>query len=587
VRFRGSVVALEREVGHGWGFLGPPFQPAMASYKFHRWDNALKQCMDAKKKGGADVKNNRWKGDPLLLNQEAHELPPDKQREALDMVDEAPTDLKAKLSPMWKYCFVQWHVWDSCTEAIEKGQPAKDGLQDELFLKDIVSLKALLESGDLEKAKTAEKWTWRLLDPFPAAGSIDPWNDSTATPLLKAGRQERREGVTAYGEEQHEKAFFHFWQGLKELARAPPTVVGPHAKLRCDLYKNKAAAALKLKMPRVALRSANFAVAIDSTDPKAWYRQSCALEMLGRTDAARAALVKAGMAKPLPESERFHPQIPLAVEDSLGTGGDFGSSGLGELPIKYHVRFEEIVFVEVGVDSLAALDMIRHIQSELQDVPVPMTLVFDFPTVEEVATAILQKLNTGDDPYMRARVNSTIWRAMCRALGADPVQGLVEGRSGHVNWPSYTEEEARAALEELRQAYEEEGFTKKIRDLAKRVGFDQRAFLVNLKSIALQVQKPILEARGFDPDADGLRRLECAITWAAAKSPELQALMMTTRIALQGGPNGIWAVNMEPAEVEMWADCHSFTALSKYIKADPINPERKNTNSVQAQAPLY
>jgi len=280
-------------------------------------------------------------------------------------VEEAPVELKAKLAPMWKYCFVQWHVWDACTEALEKGRPSKEGLQDELLMMDVVSLKNLFESGDLEKAKTAEKWTWRLLDPFPAAGSIEPWNDSSAAPLLKAGRHERREGVRAYGEEQYEKAFFHFWQGLKELARAPLSVVGSHAKLRCDLYKNKSAAALKLKLPRVALRAASFAVAIDSTDPKAWYRQSCALDLLGRPDAARAALAKAGLAKPAQDAEsRFQPPPrPLNDDDGPQMIGDITGNEPAELPLRHHVRLETIVFVEVGVDSLTALDMIRHIRS--------------------------------------------------------------------------------------------------------------------------------------------------------------------------------------------------------------------------------
>jgi len=557
----------------------------MASHKFHRWNNALKQCMDAKKKGGREAVSNRWRGDPLMLNQEAHEMPAEKQRQALDMAEEAPAELREQLAPMWKYCFVQWHIYDAGLEAIEKGKPLRDGFGDELLLKDVESLRALFESGDLEKAKPAEKWTWKLLEPFPAAGSAEPWNDDTSAPMLQAGRQERKEGVAAFAEEQFERAFFHFWQGLKLLARAPPSLTGPHAKLRCDLYKNKAAAALKLKLGRVALRSATFAVAIDRKDPKAWYRKSCALELLGEHAEAKAAMAKAGLEKP--EAAKEHSAATAAVlSPALNLSRRDAWDEDGDLPPRHHARLESIVFIEVGIDSIAALDMIRHLQSELPDLPIPLTLVFDYPTVDEATSALLGRLNAAseDDPYMRARMNNTMWRAMCRALGTDPVKGVLEGRLGHVTWPEISEQEAREALSELKRAYEEEAFAQSVRQLAKRVAFEQRAFLVNLRALALEVQRPILEARGFDGDVEGLRRLEAAVLGAVARAEApavLRELLLACRVAQQGGPNGVmWTMNMEANEGELWADCHSLQSWSSYVKADPFGPGRKNTNSV-------
>lgn len=555
----------------------------MGSYKFLRWDNALKQCMDAKKKGAADAKANRWKGDPLLLNQEAHELPPEKQREALDMAEEASPELRTKLAPMWKYCFVQWHVYDAGLEAIEKNQPLRDGLNDPLLLKDVDALKAFSESGELQKAKTAEKWTWELLEPHAPAGTIQPWNEATAAPLLKVGRAERREGVAAFAQGHYARALEHFCRGLRLVARAPAVTEGPQAKLRGDLYKNKAAAALKLQMKRTALRAADCALAIDGQDPKAWYRKSCALQALGRTEESRSALSLAGVGE-APQEVQGGPVLTLR-DNGPGLGFDYDTTEVEELYPRYHPTLEQIVFAEVGIDSVVAVDMVMHIQAELRDVPIPLTLVFDCPTVVQAVAVLLERLQAGDDPRVRAKLNVTVWRAMCRALGSDPVQGIVEGRLGHVKWPEYSEEEATAVLQELKRAYEEPAFVQQVRAVAKRAAFEQRAFLVRLRPLALEVQRPVLKARGFSPDAQGLQWLECAVISAALKSTAVSDLLRSVRIAQQGGPNGMWAVHMEPdEEAAAFADSSSMQCKSTYLKADPFGPGRKNTNSVMGRA---
>merc|ERR1719195_1026981 len=101
-------------------------------------------------------------------------------------------------------------------------------------------MKVVFESNGLGQAKTAEEWTWDVLLPHPPAGTIEPWNDATAAPVLRVGRSARRNGVRAFAAEQYAEAFRQCCEGLRLVARAPPMIAGPHAKLRCDLYKNKA-----------------------------------------------------------------------------------------------------------------------------------------------------------------------------------------------------------------------------------------------------------------------------------------------------------------------------------------------------------
>mmetsp|Transcript_5990 Transcript_5990/g.14263 ORF Transcript_5990/g.14263 Transcript_5990/m.14263 type:complete len:556 (-) Transcript_5990:130-1797(-) len=547
----------------------------MSAVKFNRWDKALKQCMAAKK-GDAKAKQNRWNSDPMALNTEAHELPVDKQHLALDFMEEATPEMRNKLAQIWKFCFVQWHIYDAGLEALSEEKPLQQAFDEEMLQADIDSLQSLFESGDLEKATTAEKWTWKLLDPFPPAGSVEPWTEEVAAPMLKVGREERREGVLSFEQERYEKAYWHFWQGLKLIARAPGSTSGPHAKLRCDLYKNRSAAALKLNMLRTALSAANEALAIDMRDEKAWYRKSSALEALGRMAEAKVALSKAGLADDVKETGATEnaakraattgqPQEPLVLfEDE-------------ELEPLLHKRLESSLFVEMGVDSIAAVDMIMHIQAELCTAPISPTLVFDCPKVHDAVTVLLSHINAADEYYYRRKMNCTVWRALCRSLGRDPMKDALRGRQVALDQRDCTEEEAIALLREFCDAYEDEIWAKKTRELAKKAAFEQRSFLVSLRPRALEIQRVILEKHGLDGDEDGMRSLECGLVRAALKSREVKELLQKTRIALQGGPNGMWAVNMDQ-EAGFWDDSLSMQSRSQYTKTDPF-PRRINTNS--------
>merc|ERR1719352_1847460 len=113
----------------------------MTSVKFNRWEEALKVCMAPKKPNDKSSKPNRWNSDPMALNTEAHELPVEKQRLALDFAEEAPAGLREILAPMWKYCFVQWHVFDAGMEATTENKSLLSIFKEETFNADIESLK--------------------------------------------------------------------------------------------------------------------------------------------------------------------------------------------------------------------------------------------------------------------------------------------------------------------------------------------------------------------------------------------------------------------------------------------------------------
>jgi len=218
-----------------------------------------------------------------------------------------------------------------------------------------------------------------------------------------------------------------------------------------------------------------------------------------------------------------------------------------------------------------------HIQAELTT-PIPRTLVFDCPKVKEAVTLLLSHINAADELFYRRRMNSTVWRALCQALGRDPVKDALRGRCVPVERCEYNEERALALLGELKAAYEDDAWVQQVRTLAKKAAFEQRSFLLSLRPRALEVQRPILERHGLDPDADGLRSLECGLVHAALCSPRVDELLQGVRIAVQGGSNGMWAVNMD-AEAGFWDDSCSMQSRTQYTKSDPFGPRRVNTNS--------
>mmetsp|Transcript_30803 Transcript_30803/g.65206 ORF Transcript_30803/g.65206 Transcript_30803/m.65206 type:complete len:569 (+) Transcript_30803:22-1728(+) len=560
----------------------------MPEHKFCRWENALKKCMDAKRKGPSEASKDRWNGDPLLLNQEAHELAAEKQLEALDMVAEAPASLRELLAPVWKYCFAQWHIYDAGLEALESGTPLREAFSDDVLVKDITLLRSLFDKGELVQAKAAEQWQWGLLDSFGAAGSIEPWDGQTSAPLLDEARRCRRQGIMDFQKGLFSSSFAAFHKGLRSISRAPPTLTGPHAKLRCDLYKNKSFAASKLKLGRTALQAANFALAIDAMDPKGWYRRATALELLGKVPEAQQARVKAGL--PGQESDvlgtsKADKVAPGVLKRADPAVEETRETAEPELALRHHALLESMVFVEVGFDSISSLDMINHLRTELE-VPVSATLVFDHTIVAGVVASLLRQLNTGaeEDLFMRSKMNNTVWRAMCHALGMDPVQGVLDGRLGHATSVDLSDEDASDILQKLTAVYEEPSFAAQVRELARSAHFDQRSFLLRLRPLSLPLQAPILEEHSFTPDAEGLRNLEAALLETVERSAAPEALrrkLTQCRIAQQGGPDGLmWTVNMEANEVQCWADSQGLESWSRYVQADPFGPNRKNTNAV-------
>jgi len=510
---------------------------------------------------------NRWDSDPMILNQEAHELPVEKQRQALDYVEDASDDMRTKLAPMWKYCFVQWHIYDAGTEATEKGVPVAVMLRDPDLRADVETLRVLCDSGDLDSASTSEEWMWKLLDPLPEQGTLP---SDEVTKLIQDGKEERHLGVVAFNEERFDKALWHFWQGQKLLATAPGG--GPVAKLRSELLKNRSAAALKLGLPRGALSTANAALGINQGDEKAWYRKYCALQALQRHGEANQALARAGLTPPPAKTavKKTTTRTPALPDKKTLKPKELDPSLLS--------LFEDLVFIEIGVDSVLAVDLVRHLQAELPDTQLSLSLIYERPTVRETINELMGKINAKKGDYLRRRMASTVWRALCDALGKDPLKQQRLARSR----PLYTEIQAMDILSDLQKAYESPSFVKAAAEIARQSAFEQRSFLMSLRPKALEVQKPILRRLGLPVDSQGLRDLEAALVNTARQAPAVKEKLRMVRMAQQGGDNGMWTINVE--QNPWWSDSNSMQLRAVFTKSDPFGAAHINTNAVPVPA---
>jgi acyl carrier protein len=454
-------------------------------------------------------KRGRWKGDPIALSDEAFSMSIENQHAALDYMEEAPQHLRDALFPLWKFCFAQWIIFDAGKEAEAGKVPVAELLSSQEMIDDVESLRIFSENGGLDKCKKAEKWTWKMLEKLPVAGSADEYGAGNNSPIVQAAREERSDGCDDYNAGKWERAFWHFNQGIRHLARLPEPLTPLQVKLGCDLFKNVAAAALKLQMNRTALNAATAALGLSPEDQKAWFRKACALQNLDRDEEATEAFMYAGYV----ESEK-----ELGPRVDPPTDMDTGKQAV----------IERLVFLECGIDSIDAVEMIAIIQDKLPNVQIPPSMVFDCPSVGEATRFLADKVNAS-----QIEILEIVYRAMCNVLNRDPLKVQFTPKV-------LSEEKALGALLTLAENYRDAKYIQKCGDLAKKADMEYKPFLQSLRRHALECQVQTLEIRGFPPTFEGMRRLECALIACAKSSRQVKELLKSARVAVYGGPEGMW-----------------------------------------------
>lgn len=461
---------------------------------------------------GADPKRpdrGRLKGDPIALNDEAFFMSKEHQYAALDYMEEAPGNVREALSPLWKYSFAQWLVYDAGVEAESLNITVAELLSKQEMIDDIESLRAFCDSGGMDKAKKTEKWVWKMLEKLPAAGSAEEWGNDNNSPIVQAAREERSDGCDDFNNNQYNRAFWHFSQGVRHLARLPEPLTPMQAKLGCDLFKNIAAAALKMQMNRVAFNAADAAIALSPGDQKAWFRKACALQNMDRDEEATEAFMYAGYTE---------------CEKELGARVDPPT----DMDMSRKAQIERLVFLEVGIDSIDAVEMIAIMQDKLPDVEIPRSLSFNHPTVGEAVEFLAKEASRSN-----AEVLEIVYRAMCAVMNRDVLKVDFSRKS-------VSEEKCIGALLTLLDNYGDVKYREKCQELARKANMEFKVFLQSLRRHSLECQVQILEIRGFPTTFEGMRRFECAVIACAKKSKQVNTLLKAVRVAAYGGQNGMW-----------------------------------------------
>eukprot|EP00812_Abedinium_dasypus_P009967 NODE_3618_length_763_cov_327.135593.p1 GENE.NODE_3618_length_763_cov_327.135593~~NODE_3618_length_763_cov_327.135593.p1 ORF type:complete len:188 (+),score=68.68 NODE_3618_length_763_cov_327.135593:3-566(+) len=178
------------------------------------------------------------------------------------------------------------------------------------------------------------------------------------------------------------------------------------------------------------------------------------------------------------------------------------------------------------------------------------------------------------DEILRKCVLNTIWRSMCLALKYDPLETPPELGFD----PVLTEERAAPILRDLKAGYEDPAWAKRSRELARQCHFEHRSFLINLRSLAFEVQKPILLDHGFEASQKGLRRLEVSLLQLVKKSADLDQQLQSVRRALLGGDDSMYTINLEGSEILDETTGKQLRSL--YMQSDPFGGHGVNTNAV-------
>eukprot|EP00747_Dinoflagellata_sp_TGD_P209775 gnl/TRDRNA2_/TRDRNA2_83148_c0_seq2.p1 gnl/TRDRNA2_/TRDRNA2_83148_c0~~gnl/TRDRNA2_/TRDRNA2_83148_c0_seq2.p1 ORF type:complete len:272 (+),score=70.73 gnl/TRDRNA2_/TRDRNA2_83148_c0_seq2:104-919(+) len=227
-----------------------------------------------------------------------------------------------------------------------------------------------------------------------------------------------------------------------------------------------------------ALEASESALKLDEEDHKAWYRKVQALKGLGKFKEAEEALVR------LEDVAQWCPDRRRILRDCEGE-----RKRLKWASAKHKLGTREMLgkALESGIFS-------NDREKELEDAAINAEL----PEKSQVPAFA--------PPQRQAQLAADKPR---RAIAPTPVPAAPQKpleRSIHL-----TAALAGDLIDELAEAYSKKWFQEKVHKCARDSGYERSIFLLRLKDIAFDVQKPILEKWGFDGTEHGVREMTAAI----------------------------------------------------------------------------
>lgn len=400
------------------------------------------------------------------------------RRKVADALEDAPTDLKKLIAPMFHIRVVEdflWMVYDECQQ---KKASFHDKLRDQRTMDQLLRMRENFQAGGEERMAELEK-EWHSTCQAIAADEekkkeLKPQSIDihTLKHVLEFAQECKREGNLKFQEGLYEEALHIYSQGDEVMKKwkVEKHLKNEHKWLKdyhLACLKNKSQAALKLELFQTAVEAADAALAIDPEDHKAWYRKVQAEKGLGKFKEAEEALSK------LEDVAQWCPDRRRILRDC-----EAERMRIKCARVKNKVTTQEMLgkAFEAGVFSI---DRDRELEEATKQLEAPL---------------------------------------QSREVDSDKPRKAVEAPRPLERNIHLTAALAGDLMDELAEAYGQKTFQERVRKCARDSGYERSVFLMRLKDVAFEVQKPVLEKWGFEGNEHGVREMTAAIRDHAGKN---------------------------------------------------------------------
>lgn len=481
-----------------------------------------------------------------LKQYETVEIMNQTREEIGEKLEDCSMEAKRLVAPILHHKIVELALKNYLREANEYKIPFREVLDQPVNMKQLRGMRQQIDhGGDEQAARMVEQYTATThqclrdkLKKKEEEGKRMVTDHDMLSKQMNMGEKCKKDGYIEWHKGNYEEALASWRQADAHLKNHKAHDEDRHAnKLIGDLHtailKNIAQAAIKLGNWTEALDAAERALRVNDQDPKALFRKACALEGLGRYEEEAAALdaideVAVGrvdrdrIAKDVEvkrekirwlydrDSERQKRGVTRAL-----ARGVFSSDREQALPAPEEaskaprMKAGDVVYVRH-----AFADFVRGQRGVCLEIDEDGDGRIQFDESDEVDLLMgedLENLVAGvppsdedDEPEEPPVVADTAAEVQARK---------------HL-----TKESILELLDAFERSYDDTMFQKQVYKLSRDVRRDKNEFMTNVRKVALEVQKPVLEKWGFEPTHRGVEEVQLAVRdtvmTLAAQGPE-------------------------------------------------------------------
>jgi len=421
------------------------------------------------------MKKTSW-----LEDRKAIEERGERRKKVAEALEDAPADLKKLIAPMFHIRVVEQFLWMVYDECQRTGANFHDQLRDERQMLQLRRLRDNFQQGGEERMQELESQWYsvcnNIADDNQKKKETEPARIDihTLKHVLEFGQECKREGNKKFKEGLYEEAFNIYTQGDDLMKKWK---VEKHLKNEYKWFKdyhlaclkNKAQAALKLERFQTALEAAESALQLDEEDHKAWYRKVLAYKGLGKFTEAEESISR------LEDIAQWCPDKRQILNDC-----EAERKRIHAARVKHKQGTREMLgkAFEAGIFSLDR-------DSEEAEPVIPESVRTERAEIDDEKER--RKKAMADQKPLERQIHLTA------ALAGD-------------------------LMDELADGYSQSWFQERVRKCARDSGYERSVFLMRLKGIAFEVQKPVLVKWGFEGNEQGVREMTAAIREHAGKN---------------------------------------------------------------------